>query len=291
MDTDSVAALGDAGAPGTGEHLLSRILLGDVESVCSRLADGLEQLGYYVLKEEPLVARRAARGWASWFGSNNVLNYSVVLTVAVKPLSVGVARITFCYALKHRMLTNSGRQTLTREAEAIIALAAMHSASAGCVACGATAAVGSRFCRQCGTPTVSSEPAEVEVLKVTAGLCAGYTRTVFGAILLALTFIALLLGVTTAGPQMSVVVGASLLLGALGWALLLTGLRRLHYTLNPKGETGAVLPVVNQQTGGLSEDEAMHSIRVPSEKTTALLSGARESQLPLAPKRDGGDDV
>ncbi|HEX7174995.1 MAG TPA: hypothetical protein VF240_06915 [Pyrinomonadaceae bacterium] len=292
MDSDSVAALNDAGASGAGEHLLSRILLGDVESVRSRLADGLEQLGYYVLKEEPLVARRAARGWASWIGSNNVLNYSVALTIAVKPLSAGVARITFCYALKHRMLTNSGRQTLTREAEAMIALAAMRSASAGCVACGATAAVGSRFCRQCGTPTVSSEPAEVEVLKVTAGLCAGYTRTVFGAIILALTFIALLLGMTTAAlPRTNVVVGVSLLLGALGWALLLTGLRRLHYTLNPKGETGVVLPVGNPQTGALSDMEASHSMRVPSEKTTALLSGARDGQLPPAPKRDREDHV
>jgi hypothetical protein len=286
MATDSVAALNDAGTSGTGEHLLSRILLGDVESARSRLAGGLEQLGYYVLKEEPLVARRAARGWASWFGSNNVLNYSVALTVAVKPLSVGVARITFCYALKHRLLTNSGRQTLTREAEAITALAAMRSTSAGCVACGATAAAGSRFCRQCGTPTVSSEPAEVEVLKVTAGLCAGYTRTVFGAIILALAFIALLLCLTIAVPRTSVVVGVSLLLGAFGWALLLTGLRRLHYTLNHKDETAVVLPVDNRQTGGLSDDEALHSIGVHSEKTTSLLSGAQENQLPPAPKQN-----
>lgn len=291
MASDSVAALNDAGASGVGEHLLSRVLLGDVESVRSHLADGLEQLGYYVLKEEPLVARRAARGWAAWLGSNNVLNYSVVLTIAVKPLSAGVARITFCYALKHRMLTSNGRQTLTREAEAIIALAAMRSASAGCVACGATAASGSRFCRQCGTPTVSSEPAEVEVLKVTAGLCAGYTRTAFGAIILALTFIALLLALTTAAvPRTGVVVGVSLLLGALGWAMLLTGLRRLHYTLNPKREPGVVLPAVNQPAGGLSDDEVMHSIRVPSEKTTALLSGARESQLPRANDHDSGKE-
>ena len=292
MASDSVAALNDVGASGAGEHLLSRILLGDVESVRSRLADGLEQLGYYVLKEEPLVARRAARGWAAWLGSNNVLNYSVALTVAVKPLSAGVARITFCYALKHRMLTNSGRQTLTREAEAIIALAAMRSASAGCVACGATAAVGSRFCRQCGTPTVSSEPAEVEVLKVTAGLCAGYTRTVFGAIILALAFIALLLALTTAAePPTGVVVGVSLLLGALGWTLLLTGLRRLHHTLNPKGVTGGVSPAGNQQPAGPSDVEAPHLTGVPSEKTTALLSGARESQPPSAPKPDGADNV
>jgi hypothetical protein len=291
MGNDSVAALSDASTPSTGEHLLSRILLGDVGSAPSRLAGGLEQLGYYVLKEEPLVARRAARGWASWFGSNSVLNYSVTLTIAVKPLSVGVARITFCYALKHRMLTNSGRQTLTREAEAMIALAAMCSASAGCVACGATAAVGSRFCRQCGTPTVSSEPAEVEVLKVTAGLCAGYTRTVFGAITLAPAFVALLLGLTTAVPYTSVIVGVSLLLGAFGWTLLLTGLRRLHHTLNPKGETVVVRPVGNQQTGGLSDDEALHSTGMPSEKTTTLLSGAREGQLPPAPKRDRGNNV
>lgn len=275
MGNDSVAPLSGAGTSGTGEHLLSRILIGDVESANSRLAGAIEQLGYYVLKEEPLLARRAARGRASWVGSNNVLNYSVALTVAVKSLNAGVARITFCYMLKHPMLTNNGRQTLTREAEAIIALAAMRSASAACVACGATAAVGSRFCRHCGTPTVSPEPAEIEVLKVTAGLCAGYTRTVFGAIILAPTFIALLLGLTTAVPHISVIVGVSLLLGAFGWALLLTGLRRLHYTLNPKGEMGVVLPVGNQQTGSLSDDGAPHSIRAP-EKTTALLSGAQE---------------
>ncbi|MGH9901565.1 MAG: hypothetical protein ACRD68_07100, partial [Pyrinomonadaceae bacterium] len=124
-----------------------------------------------------------------------------------------------------------------------------------------------------------------------AGLCAGYTRAAFGAIILALTFIALLLGLTTAVPRVNVIVGVSLLAGVLGWALLLTGLRRLHYTLNPKGETGVVLPVGDQQTGGPSDDEALHSIRAPSEKTTGLLSGARESRPPLAPKRNRGDNV
>ena len=286
MANDSDAPLSDADASSVGEHLLSRILLGDVESARSRLAGALERLDYYVLKEEPLLARRAARGWASWFGSNNVLNYSVALTVAVKSLNAGVARITFCYKLKHPLLTNSGRQTLTREAEAIIAFAAMGSASAACVACGATAAAGSRFCRHCGTPAVSPEPAEIEVLKVTAGLCAGYTRTVFGAIILALTFIALLLGLITAVPNLSVIFGVSLLLGAFGWVLLLTGLRRLHYTLNPKDKTVVMPPVGNQQTGRLSDDGAPHSIRMPTEKTTALLSGAQENQLPRAPKRN-----
>lgn len=281
----------DPSASGTGEHFLTRNLIGDAESAPSRLAEALEQLGYYVLRQEPLQARRGARGMAAWIGSNNVLNYSVALTVAVKPLSAGASRVTFCYALKHRLLSGSGRQTLTREAEAIIALAALRSASSACVACGATAASGSRFCRHCGTPAVWAEPAELEVLKVTAGMCAGYSRAALGAGALALSFLVLLLAGLTTTLSFKVMFGVMVATALLGWALLLTGLRRLHRTLNPKNASQiAPPPKTISPTDTRSRAEGLNAERAPlgAEETTALLlTTPAGAPRPSAPRDTG----
>jgi hypothetical protein len=47
------------------EHALRSLLNSDIESVRRRLIVALERMGYEVISEEPLHARRRARGWAA----------------------------------------------------------------------------------------------------------------------------------------------------------------------------------------------------------------------------------
>lgn len=46
------------------DHDVPRIVAGDAESLRARLADALEQMGYRVLNENPIQARRGASGLA-----------------------------------------------------------------------------------------------------------------------------------------------------------------------------------------------------------------------------------
>lgn len=219
---------------GAAEHYLTRVLTGEPESAASRLADALETLGYHVLGGELVEARRGARGLAARIGtSNNVLDYPVALSVAAKPASAGSARVTFYYRLKHPLLSSGGRQTLTREAEAVVALAALRAGRAACVACGAQASAGSRFCRQCGAPSGRDEPSEFEVLRVTAGTCASFQLTTIGALLFSIATLAAVASWLDWLGQSRAFALASAALGALGWIGLFAGLRRMYRTLNP----------------------------------------------------------
>lgn len=230
----SSVASSSSSSSGAAEHYLTRVLTGEPESAASRLADALETLGYHVFGGEPVEARRGARGLAARIGtSNNVLDYPVALSVATKPASAGSARVTFYYRLKHPLLSSGGRQTLTREAEAVVALAALRAGRAACVACGAQASAGSRFCRQCGAPSTRDEPSEFEVLRVTAGTCASFQLTTIGALLfLAATLAAVASWFDWLGRGRAFALAAAAL-GALGWAGLFAGLRRMYRTLNP----------------------------------------------------------
>lgn len=231
--TASTPAASSASSGGA-EHFLTRVVAGEPESAAARLGEALETLGYHVLGGDPLEARRGARGLAARIHtSNNVLDYPVALSVAVKAASAGSARVTFYYRLKHPLLSASGRQTLTREAEAAVALAALRAGRASCVACGAEASAGSRFCRQCGAPAGRDEPTEFEVLRVTAGTCASFQLTTIGALLfLAATLAAVAAWLDWLGRAREFA-WAALLLGALGWLGLFAGLRRMYRTLNP----------------------------------------------------------
>ena len=50
------------GTSGESEHEIIRLMPGHVETVRTQLADALERLGYRVLDENPLRARRKASG-------------------------------------------------------------------------------------------------------------------------------------------------------------------------------------------------------------------------------------
>ena len=56
--SEFIPAMDASGGAYVGEHTVKRVLAGNIESVRRRLAGGLEALGYTVLSENPLQARR-----------------------------------------------------------------------------------------------------------------------------------------------------------------------------------------------------------------------------------------
>lgn len=265
-----VILMGDSGSTmGTSEHFITRHIAGDVEAVRMRLVVALEEMNYRVVTENPLIAKRAARGSGVWGGSTDVLDYPATITIGLKASGRGATRANFDYVVKHPMLSGGDKQTLTREAEAIIALA-MRRAPVSCAACGVEIVTESRFCRQCGAPTGAAKPAELEVLRLTAGGRAGYQLTVIALVFLLLALLPPLLPLLKSFPDparfMRVVRGVIILSGILsgiGFWTLIAGLRRLHLTLNPKGtEEPAIAP------------------RLPGAVRTNELPPAEESPLP-----------
>src|SRR5258705_7866695 len=107
------------------EHALLSVLEGDVATARLRLTRALERLGYQVIVEDPLYARRSARGWAVYYCSFNILDYQRKLRISLKQLSSNATLATFDYEVDHfgAVSFKGDRQTLRLEAEAMIALA------------------------------------------------------------------------------------------------------------------------------------------------------------------------
>lgn len=220
------------------EHDVTRVMAGDVESVRKRLLAALEQIGYRILSEDPLRARHAARGAGRYHMSANALEYPTTLEISLRPQGHGATRVTFDYRVSHGYFTSGDWQTITREAEAIIALASLRGAQTNCLVCGSDAGTDSRFCRKCGAPLTSAAPAEVEVMRLTAETRAGHQWNVLGACLLAFAAIFPLLLLWAKGGDLSpklvrVMMVSGLLFGGMGWWSLLAGLRQIHFALNP----------------------------------------------------------
>jgi len=285
----------------TTEIYLKRVLVGDVESVRTRLSVALERLGYDVIEEEPaLHGRRGARGWGVYYSSADVLDYPMTLVIRLKSLSVHSTRATFDYTIRHPWVSEGEKEVLTREAEAITALATMRAADKVCAACGTEATDDSRFCRRCGAP-MTSEQFELEVLRMTAEARAAHTSVVTGTILsLASIVIGLLVWLAFA-------IKGSLTTKAL-WALIIvTGIiglfnffvgwcawGRLNLVLKPKLREPRVLPVSGAQTlpgfepaaTALPPPRAGMSV---TEGTTELLNTQRREEDAVRVKRGDAD--
>lgn len=276
---------------GISEHTVVRIMAGEVESLRARLADALEQLGYRVLDENPLRAKHGARGGASYYLSANALDYPTIIDIGLKQQGAGSARITFDYRVIHGYYGKGDRQSLTREAEAIIALAAHRAAQTSCVACGAEFIADSRYCRKCGAPTNSAVPAELEVMRLTANVRAGHQWTVIGAVILAIsTLMPLLALITTdfaANPKgAKALLTIALSLAGLGWWAALGGIRKTHLTLNPRDSKENDPPIPRQPqfsappTNELPAEPEQLSI---TEATTGLLNEVAASEPERVP--------
>lgn len=264
-------------------------MAGHVESVRQRLAIALEQLGYRVMSENPLRARHGARAGGVYYLSANALDYPTRLEVNLKPQGQGATQVTFDYQVQHGAFGKGDRQTLTREAEAIIALASQRAQAMNCIGCGIEVAAETRFCRKCGAPVKAAAPAELEVMRLTAGARAGYQWTCIGVVILLIAGIFPLLATVANKPMKMVVMWA--IVSAFGAWALGAGLRRTHLTLNPKQDKEeAPLPAYSPNplaapiTNELPQQPAYRSI---TEGTTDLLPTLDEAEaIPVARRKD-----
>jgi fumarate reductase subunit D len=269
------------------DHDVTLTLSGDVESLRPRLVEAVAKRGYKIITEQPLQAKRAARGSARWDCSFEALDYPRKLTVALKPLNDLATLATFSYELKaFSGLTRGDRQTLQREAEALAALTMQGILVNSCTACGTEVTDDSRFCRRCGAP-LDVDVAEMEVLRLTEGARRGHHNLVIGIIVLfvALLLPLILIWVDTA-KAIKVVALISSLTGVAGLFTMLQGMWQLHRTLNPsetkKISSEPLKSFAAPQTKSLPPRPAQLSV---TEGTTELLAPEEEKRVAVAVER------
>lgn len=268
-----------------GSHDVQLTMAGEVESVRGQLAEALERVGYKVLDEQPLTARRGAHGWACAGGSFDALDYPTTLTISLKQLNAVAVVATFNFEIKHSTyMTGGDRQTLEREAEAIAALAAQRVAFAACPACGTQAGDDSRFCRRCGAPMVS-DVAELEVFRLTRGSRAALQSLAMSVILLLFGALLSLFYIWVRSPKgikgLTMVVTLFI---AFGFLVLMQSIRRLHYTLNPRERDGKQAPTPRPRLAAVSGPLLPPHQRPASvtEGTTELLAPTLSLNEPIA---------
>lgn len=288
---------------GYTEFDIRRVIAGDAESVRRRLCDVLEEFKYRVLGEQPIQARRPQQ--KNILAANH-LEVNVKLTVGLKPLSPHATLATFDYSAE-QIWTAGDKQTFEREVDAILALATAGAKATVCHACGAGNTSDTRFCRSCGSPAAREAlPAELEVMRLTAGARAAHQEVFTGvAIVLLDLAISLPMILLTGRPK---VVNAGLLFlfigQLLGWLMLLYGVLRLHRTLNPKrGEgraeslatTGALPRAVagaQGMTSALPPATTAWAASSVTEGTTELLDAPRkEAAAPPPLRRENTDPL
>lgn len=175
----------------TTEIYVKKILAGSLEAVRFQLIAAIESLGYDIIEDEPhIIARRGARGWGTWYGSADVLDYATTLTVRLKAVSENSTRATFDYLIKHPMLNEGEKNILVQEAKTIAALSKKQAIEKMCSVCETESNDDSKFCRKCGAP-LTSEQAERDVLRMMAEVRAGKTSVIAAAILTAISLLLL----------------------------------------------------------------------------------------------------
>jgi hypothetical protein len=238
------------------DHDLTLTISGDAESLRPRLREALETLGYTVLGEQPLYAKRGPQGGACYDCSFEALDYPTRLNISLKQTNQFAVLATFHYEVKsHWGMTRGDRQTLWREAQAIAALASERLALTTCPACATTVTDDSHFCRRCGAPLVVDVP-ELEVLRLTRRSRTAYHNMFIGLLVFVVAGL-LFLPVIWAEPKLAkalIVFGS--MMSAFALMALFQGIWQLHFALNPK----AVTPSVRAQS------------TAPSRQTTALPS-------------------
>lgn len=215
------------------DHDLTLAIPGDIASVRPRLVEAVQQVGYKVMGEQPIYAKRGKQGCAAYDCSINALDYPTTLHVLLKQTNDAAVLATFSYEVKSYMhITKGDRQTLAREAEAIAALATERLAISACRSCGTQVTDESHFCRRCGAPLASDVP-ELEVLRLTRSARNSYHNIFFGFMMLflaALTALPIFIvnGVRISAPLFWVGVP----IASYGIFVLGLGIWQLHRTLN-----------------------------------------------------------
>jgi hypothetical protein len=240
--SEFIGVMGSSGSEMTVcEHTVRRVLTGEMETVRARLVYALESLGYVVVSDSPLQARRARR---KDIVRADFTDHGRRLAVGLRQVGASATQVTFDFAVSHGgFMTKGDRLTLEREADAVVALASELPASGLCRSCGTENGGDARFCRLCGAPNTTGVPAEVEVLRLTAGSRAGLQEIVGGVfVVLLITACALPLILLASRPK---IVNVGLILLAIGqlvgWCMALYGMLRIYRTLRFKPE-GHALP-------------------------------------------------
>ena len=262
------------------DHDLTLAIPGDVAFVKPRLIEAIQKLGYKVLSEQPLYAKRRGEGLACGDCSLNALDYPTTLTISLKQTNDLAVVASFNYEIKSYVrMTKGDRQTLAREAEAIAALATERLGISSCRACGTQVTDESHFCRRCGAPLVLDLP-ELEVLRLTRGTRRSYHNVFVGLVglfLAALTVLPIFLvnGTRIYAPLLL----AGIPLATFALFLMVQGIWQLHRTLNPK--TLKSIATSPQQTFGASVTTALPpavSNASVTEVTTSLLEDRRVAE-------------
>lgn len=260
------------------DHDLTLAIPGDVATVRARLVEAVQQLGYKVLGEQPIHAKRTARSCARFDCSLNVLDYPTTLTISLKQTNDVSVLATFSYEVKSYMrMTKGDRQTLAREAEAVAALNTERHALSACRACGTQITDESHFCRRCGAPLVFDVP-ELEVLRLTSGARGSYHNIVVGMFALFLAIIGVSILFLLNGVRISPVFWVGFGIAIYGLVVLIQGTWQLHFALNPKTAAKSVTtssqpPFKSSVTTALPPARAQASV---TEGTTNLLIPNRD---------------
>lgn len=230
---DSIATLDNSRVTGVTEHSFNRRVPGDIAEARPRMIEALERFNYLVLSDDPLHAKRDGAF------SMNVLNCALKVTILFRqsiPLSTTV---TFNYVIPLSMVTKGDLKTVEREGDALIALATARQSANVCSACGTNNASDSRFCRGCGAPNDGNLPAELEVMRLTAGARAGQQTLFAGTLVMMISMLLIVLPLLfLESARRETIWWVLLALSQVtGWVVLLYGILRLHWTLNPKAES------------------------------------------------------
>jgi len=263
------------------EHQFRKVIPGELESVRKRVCDVLEQFGYAVLGDNPIQGKRR-RTKSIWTAT--VLECQAQLTIALKPISDVSTLATFDYEVEY-LFTRGDRQTLEREADAIIALANQPVNRTVCPACSTANDGGVRFCRVCGTPVARQAlPPELEVMRMSADASAAHLETTIGLILqlltLAITVPMILFGPGEVGRVGWVLFGVAEVLVGL---VLLQAVRRLHSTVGPSSTEYPPLNVPRTVSTGMRAAIPAPPFSV-TEGTTELMN-SEEASVSIKPAK------
>ena len=259
--SEFIAVVGSSGNEMTvSEHTSRRVLTGEAEAVRARLVYALESLDYTVISDNPVQARRARR---RNIVAADFTDHPRRLAIGLRQVGAAATQVTFDFAVTHGgWVTKGDMLTLEREVDAVVALATAPPASGLCPSCGTENGGEARFCRLCGAPNTSGEPAELEVLRLTASARAGLQEIACGLIIAVLTAVGVALMMSLGKPKVFNVALILLAVGEFfGWAMTLYGVFRIYRTLKVKPERHA-LP------GGV--DVAAAANRLPHAQTSAL---------------------
>ncbi len=246
------------------------VLPGTIERLRPQLALALEKVGYHVVSEDPLQARRGGANF-----SLNVLKYPSSLHLGFKPVGEQATQVTFSYSLKHSGLgwiTKGDLPVLAQEAEAIAAIALQGARAPLCARCGGENPAGSRFCRRCGALLAILEPAELDVLDLVARKRAAYLALLMGITGLALMTVCLAVLLADLPAKLErFVIFLGLLAGAFGWGPLLWGMYGLRQGVSRRRTKGGLQPRVSEEP---STPPLPSSAFPVTERTTQILEGA-----------------